>query len=302
MMDISIRQLEALVSVIENRSFSKASESLFLSQSTISGHISQLESILKTTLLTRENKRQIEPTADGWKAYGAAREILGLLSSFEEEFNGDERRQPFINVSASTVPSRYLLPGLIAAYTEEHPGSKFAILEGDTEFALERLKTGEASLAFVGSKLKLSSFHFLPICKDQIVLLTPNTPEYQKLYESGVQGKDLLDRPMIMRETGSGTRREFDRYLSRVGFNHDMLKVIGYMSDVEAVKGAVAKGLGASIISEKAADDFVRTGQAIAFQLEPGGCCRDLYLAYQRNKRLSPKEQSFVSFAKKYFL
>ena len=71
-MDISLRQLEAFIKVAEHRSFSKAGDELFLSQSTISSHVAQLEQSLQVTLIKRREKKNIELTEEGQRAYRAA--------------------------------------------------------------------------------------------------------------------------------------------------------------------------------------------------------------------------------------
>ena len=74
-MDISLRQLEAFIKVAEHRSFSKAGDELFLSQSTISSHVAQLEQSLQVTLIKRREKKNIELTEEGKRAYRAAQII-----------------------------------------------------------------------------------------------------------------------------------------------------------------------------------------------------------------------------------
>ena len=75
-MDISLRQLEAFIKVAEHRSFSKAGDELFLSQSTISSHVAQLEQSLQVTLIKRREKKNIELTEEGQRAYRAAQIII----------------------------------------------------------------------------------------------------------------------------------------------------------------------------------------------------------------------------------
>ena len=89
-MDISLRQLEAFVQTVENRSFSKAADALFLSQSTVSSHVAQLEALLHVSLLERSEKRYANPTPEGWRVYNSAKEILNLCKHMEEEFRPEE--------------------------------------------------------------------------------------------------------------------------------------------------------------------------------------------------------------------
>ncbi|HWS30541.1 MAG TPA: selenium metabolism-associated LysR family transcriptional regulator [Clostridia bacterium] len=298
-MEISLRQLEVFVSTVENRSFSKAAEALFLSQSTVSSHIAQLEAVLQQPLLERRDKRLAEPTAVGRRVYNAAKEILALCRNMQEEFSTDESGPAFISIAASTVPSRYLVPQLIAAYVAKYPGTRFSVLEGDSTFALEKLKSGEAAVAFLGTRYESRSFQYHAICKDRLVLITPNTEEFLSKQKDGVLGKELLSYPMIMREPGSGTRNEMHKYLTHIGVNPASLPVVAYMSDMEAIKKAVINGLGISIISERVAERAILSGEVLCFQLDAKDLYRNLYLAHAKNRHLRAAERNFIAFATK---
>jgi len=295
-MEISLRQLEVFVSTVENRSFSKAAETLYLSQSTVSAHIAQLETVLQTPLLERRDKRLAEPTAAGWRVYNSAKQILTLCRNMQEEFSAAESSPAFISIAASTAPSRYLVPQLIAAYVEKYPGTRFSVLEGDSAFALEKLKSGEAALAFMGTRYGARAFQYRTVCRDRIVLIAPNTKEFLSKQKDGALGKDLLSYPIIMREAGSGTRKEADKYLAHIGAKPESLSVVAYMNDMESIKKAVISGLGVTIISERVAQDAILAGQVLRFPLDAGDFYRDLYLAYAKNRHFTLAERSFIAF------
>ncbi|MEL7610360.1 MAG: selenium metabolism-associated LysR family transcriptional regulator [Bacillota bacterium] len=299
-MDISLRQLEVFVSTVENRSFSKAADALYLSQSTVSSHIAQLETLLKAPLLERKDKRSAEPTPAGWRVYKSAKEILNLCRNMQDEFSLDESNRQFICIAASTVPSRYLVPQLISAYVAKYPGAKFSVLEGDSAYALEKLKTGEAALAFVGTKYRTRSFHYHTLCRDRIVLITPNTGEFLTKQKEGVFGRELLSYPMILREAGSGTRKETDKYLAHIGVGPENLSIIAHMNDMESIKKAVISGLGTTIISERVAEDAIAAGKVLRFQLDAEDFYRNLYLAYAKNRHFAAEERNFIAFAQKH--
>ena len=76
MLKINLKQLEAFVATAEFSSFTKASEELFLTQSTVSSHISALERILGVRLIQRGSRRRVQLTQEGKHAYEMAKEIL----------------------------------------------------------------------------------------------------------------------------------------------------------------------------------------------------------------------------------
>lgn len=298
-MDISLGQLEAFVSVVENRSFSKAGEELFLSQSTISSHVAKLERALQTTLLHRREKKNVEPTEEGMQAYRSAVQILSQARALEDMFRQEVKDQPVISIASSTVPSSYVLPDILNGYNASRPECRFLVLDGDSSFALDRLQTGEAVFAFVGTKSRRGMVCYHTVCRDRMVLITPKTAEYMEKKKQGILGRALLDQPMILRESGSGTRRETDNYLRSIGFDPANITVAAYMNNIEGIKSMVAGGGGVSILSERAARDAIQAGRVLRFDLEEDGPYRDISIAYLKNRCLTAAEQAFLNYVKK---
>ena len=106
-MDISLRQLEAFIKVAEHRSFSKAGDELFLSQSTISSHVAQLEQSLHVTLIKRREKKNIELTEEGQRAYRAAQIIINQAEMLQNMFRKEEAdlRKTDYDLIHTAVPS-----------------------------------------------------------------------------------------------------------------------------------------------------------------------------------------------------
>ena len=291
-MDISLRQLEAFIKVAEHRSFSKAGDELFLSQSTISSHVAQLEQSLQVTLIKRREKKNIELTEEGQRAYRAAQIIINQAEMLQNMFRKEEADQPLISIAASTVPSSYILPGIMTGFSDLKPECRFSVLDGDSSFALERLQNGEAVFAFVGTSSRKTVFSY------HTVLITPNNKEFAEKKEMGVLGRELLKWPMIMRESGSGTRRETDNYLKSIGMSSAELNVAGYMNNIEGIKSMVAAGKGTTILSERAAADAIRDGRVLCFELEKEGPYRDIYIAYLKNRSFTQTEQAFLNYVR----
>ena len=112
---------------------------------------------------------------------------------------------------------------------------------------------------------------------------------------------DLKKEPFILREYGSGTRKETEDSLTQMGVDPKALHVIAQMDSTESIKQAVAKGLGISITSRIAAEDYVRFGMLLAFDLKSEYLKRKFYFVYHKDRPLSPAAEAFMKFAKEYF-
>ena len=84
MLKINLKQLEAFVATAEFSSFTKASEELFLTQSTVSSHINALESTLGIRLIQRSARQRVSLTKEGELVYREAREILDRCQTLQE--------------------------------------------------------------------------------------------------------------------------------------------------------------------------------------------------------------------------
>ena len=118
---MNLKQLEAFVKVTEGRSFSKAAKELFLTQPTISAHIASLEKELNTRLFVR-NTKEVSLSEDGTVLYEYAKQMVELERKIEYAFLHEEQDAPqCITIAASTIPAQYLLPRILARFSERYP-------------------------------------------------------------------------------------------------------------------------------------------------------------------------------------
>ena len=129
---MDFKQLEAFAYVVKLKSFSRAAEQIYLTQPTISNHISTLEKELDTKLLERGSKT-VYPTPSGKILYNYAEKMLNLredavcaVRRYNKELKGN------LTICASTVPSQYVLPKLMTAFREEYPNVVFQINRQDS--------------------------------------------------------------------------------------------------------------------------------------------------------------------------
>ena len=115
MIDLSLKQLEVFAAVAEYNSFTQAAEMLYLSQSTVSSHVKNLENALGVQLFNRSAHRKMELTEEGRRIYGVVREILDRCQELQDCL-GSSEQLPILTVAASTVPAQYLLPKIGRAH------------------------------------------------------------------------------------------------------------------------------------------------------------------------------------------
>ena len=164
---MEFKQLEAFVAVVDYGSFSEAARRLYLTQPTISAHIRSLEDELHMKLIIRTTKKTTI-TAKGYQLYDSAVRMLEIRNNLLENFTGAHKHM--IDLAASTIPSSYLLPELLAAFGKTHPDVYFHSIQSDSSESISRVLDGTVDLALVGQNTRDESCVFIPFCHDELVL------------------------------------------------------------------------------------------------------------------------------------
>lgn len=296
---MEFKQLQSFVAVVKYQSFTKAAEKLFVSQPTISAHISQLEEELNKRLIIRTTK-SIEITPKGQEVYDYAVHILDMKDRIVESCSTGSKK--IIHLGASTIPSAYILPDLLQEFGTRFPDTYFSIHQSDSQGIIDGLKDGLFDIGMIGMEVEDEQIECIPFYKDHMILITPVTDRFLEMkQDSNWSLHTLLKEPMIMREAGSGSKKTADLYLENMGISYEDLNIIARINDQEAIKNMVAKGLGVSIISEMAAKNFLAEKRILGFPLESKISGRQIYLIHRKSYVFHASVQSFLKYIKKKY-
>ena len=295
---MEFKQLEAFVAVVDYGSFSEAARKLYLTQPTISAHVRSLEEELHTKLILRTTKKTTITTR-GYQLYDSAVRMLEIRNNLLENFTGVQKHM--IDLAASTIPSSYLLPEILAGFGKTHPDIYFHSIQADSAESINRVLDGTVDLALVGQNTRDETCVFLPFCQDELVIATPITNHYLGLQNKSVTFEDFIKDPIIIREKGSGTKKEMDLFLEQIGVTPNDLNVIARMNDLEGIKKSIVNGLGISILSARSAIDLQKTKQILLFPLEESAHKRTFYIVYSKNRILKPHVRQFIQFVQNFY-
>ena len=297
-MNISLKQLEVFVTIVECGNFTEAGKRLYLAQSTVSSHITALEETLRVSLFRRESKRTIELTADGKRVYQYAKDVVNKCNILEEASALEERRE--LVIGASTAPSKSLLPQRMLDFQQAHPECCCVVRSGDSEQIQQMVLDGDVQIGFVGSTDNRQQLCYERIARDRLVLITPNTPRFAKLHAQGVLGRELLSESLIFRDRGSGTQKMIDNYLTSREDGNFTPDVRFYTADPEMLQELVSMGAGVSILSALSVEERVKGGKLLCFELEENPFYRNIYMVYQRKGTLSELAKAFVAMMRSH--
>ncbi|MDD3192898.1 MAG: selenium metabolism-associated LysR family transcriptional regulator [Oscillospiraceae bacterium] len=298
---MDLKQLEIFLSVVEHHSFSKAAEQLYLTQPTVSAHIRTLEKELGTNLIIRSPKGAF-PSEDGALLGEYARDMLALRDNALNWFqNKRESKGGEIHIAASTVPSQYVLPPIMAAFCRENPSSAFHVLRCDSGEVVEQVASRRVELGMTGTRMGSEPCDFEAFYEDQLVVITPNTERYRQMKQNGFPLEQLSREPFLVRERGSGTRREAERFLQEIGVDPKGLHVVAQQDDPESIKHAVSQGLGIAIVSELGVLDYERFQMVQVLRFDHPLLKRQLYLVTHKEHALSEPVQKLRAFVREYY-
>ncbi len=298
---MNLKQLEAFVRVAETKSFSAAAKILFLTQPTVSAHIASLERELNTCLLIR-NTKGVALSESGKELYAYAEQMLELEQKIRERF-GLTGRQPgsVLRIAASTIPSLYLLPDIMARFRKEYPEEQLKLFETDSSGVVEMILSHKADVGFAGTVLEKGSCTYIPFYQDELVVLTPSSERYRARKNDDIVSW-ILEEPVILREEGSGTRKEALRLLAQTGVDISKLNVAAMMENQETIKRSVGSGMGISILSKLAAKEEIDSGKLLAFPLGETGGKRNINVVYDAGYPSLPAADKFIKTVKQMYL
>jgi len=279
---MDIHQLRVFASVFKNKSFSKASQALHLTQPTISNHIKALEDEFECRLFDRMG-RTIIPTKEAEVLYGQSIEIIEKADALKEAL-GELKKiaSGKLIIGASTIPGVYLMPRIMSEFRKKYPAISFQILIADSGGIVDGIAKHELLLGIVGAKLGNDQINYLPFVEDELIVVSAP----MKTEKSSISLKELMTLPMVFREEGSGTRKEAEKFLASKGIAPEDMKIAGIFGSTDAVKQAVKAGLGVSILSKFSVADELEHKLLEEIKLTDVQIKRSFYIVTHKKRTL----------------
>lgn len=297
---MDFKQIEAFVNVIKYKSFSKAADALFLTQPTISIHINVLEKELNMQLINRQCKEAL-PTKQGKIFYKYALMMLNTREKAIYSLNNlSSNLSGILEIQASSIPGEYIVPELITRFNLIYPQVKFNLEQSDSSTVTRNILENKGEIGFTGAK-EDNDLNYIPLIKDEAVLITPLNEKFKSLGRNVLKLEDFIEEPFIVREQGSGTRKEFESRIESLGYDPGKLNIVARINSMESIKHAVASGLGISIISKIAVDRYLDQNRFLTFGIEKYDFEREFYIVYNKKITLSPRAETFKEFVLDYY-
>ena len=289
------RRLQVFHAVAKHLSFTKAAETLFMTQPAVTFQIKQLEEHFNTRLFERGHG-QIALTETGHVVFGYAERILGLSAELDSRLKDMTGQMvgPLL-IGASMTIAEYLLPQVLGEFNARFPSITPRLLVANSEAVQIQVAEHSLDVGFIEGDSLLPSLVTEFVCEDELLVVCAPSHPLAKL--DCISPGLLAQHAYISREPGSGTREVSDNYLQKIGIAADSLQPVMELGSPEALKGLVATGRGFAIMSRATVVKEARMGLLVGIPLAPR-LVRNLALVYSKQKFHSKYVGTFVGFAK----
>jgi len=291
------RRLQVFHTVARLLSFTKAAESLHMTQPAVTFQVRQLEEQFNTRLFDRTHNR-ISLTEAGELVFQYADRIFDLYAKMDNEvreLTGEV--SGVLILGASTTIAEYMLPSLLGDFKAEYPDVTVQLKVANSDGIVSMVENNVIDLGVVEAPVANRNLAVEECRMDQLVLIVP--PSHPLAAERKVDAKQILPYPFICREEGSGTREVVGDFLNKGGINPNDVNFIMELGSPEAIKGAVEAGMGVSILSRATLQKELLLGTLKAIVLEPA-LERPFSFVHQKQKFRVRAMEELLNFARGY--
>ena len=288
---MTLRHLQIFLDVADSGKMTSTAEKLYISQSSVSQAIADLEAEYNVKLFERLNKR-LYITEQGKQLLTYARSIMSLYRDMDECMRN---KKPTLRIGSTFTIASTDLSTLIRELSRALPSSKTSVVVERTPILEMQLLRNELDIAYVEGKIESDAIITERILEDELMLMVPpNHPFFQR-DEASIQ--ELQDQPFIQREETSQTRKLFEQHLHK--YNVQVYNK-WICNNMEAIKAAVLNGQGMAIMSARLLRSECEAGLLKPVRLRGISINRTFSMAYHKDKYISPDLATFIRICRSH--
>ena len=289
-MHLTLQQLRLFEAVSRLGSFTRAAEELCITQPAVSIQIKRLEDQVGLPLFEHVGKKNISTTA-GKETYAASQDILNRIKTYEnsiEELKGIVKGTLQICV---VTTAKYFLPDLLGSFLQQYPEVEPKLKFTNRARVIERLMNNDDDFVVMGKTPSDDNFEAYPFLNNILGIVAH--ADHPLANKKNITIEELANQRFLIRESGSGTRHVFDRYL-----NKRNVKIEPYMElgSSEAIKQAVMAGLGIAVLSLHSVQLEREVNKLTVLDVEGFPLKRRWYAVHLKGRTLSLVARTFMDY------
>lgn len=286
------QQLRSFEATARLLSVTRAAEELHIAQPTVSLQLRELAENVGMPLFEQQGRR-LHLTEAGEELLETVREVFSLWSRFESrmaELKGVHRGT--LRLAAVTT-AEYLLPQLLGPFCESYPGVEVQLAVENRATILQRLDKGMDDLTVMMLPPEDERVRTLPFMESPLVVIAAKGHRLE--HRKRLTLDSLREERWLLRENGSGGRQMVEAHFAHEGFHPRIAMALG---SNEAIKHAVAGGLGITVLSRHALGSDPAAQGLVELKVQgfplPGEFC----FVMREGRRLSPAAEAFLQFVR----
>ncbi|MBC8085604.1 MAG: LysR family transcriptional regulator, partial [Hymenobacter sp.] len=291
---------EIFLEVARQLSFTKAGQTLFLSQSAVSKQVKGLEEYYQTGLFERLGN-SVVLTPAGVLLYRKLLLAKQLQHELHQEFaalSPGFSPQVRMVIGASTTISLYVIPPVLSAYLSQYPNTQLTLKNRNSENILKALLEHEIDLGIIEGIHKVSTVTYTPLLTDEVVAVcSPRNP----LHGRELTAHDLPGIPVALREAGSGTLAVLEEALATHRLKLTDLLVKVRLGGTEALKNFVRVDTCLAFLPRQAVMKELASGELREVRIRDLNLVRHFDFVQRKGTENNVPYKSFVQFTRRYY-
>lgn len=244
--------LQSFLRVVEFGSFSKAAESLSLSQPAVTQHIKQLEDAYGIRLFIR-SRQQLQLTREGKVLLTYARRITALEQAMAQEIRTGGRQISSLTVGITHTAESNMTITAIAAFTHSLKNTNLKIYTNSTRELISLVQNYELDFAIVDQVINSPQLQYTQLDSDSLVLVLP--PEHPLAELEQVDLQAIKQEPLILRLPQANTRNMFVAALDAINISIQDFNVFMEIDSIDTIKDLIRRNFGLSVLAKSACVD-----------------------------------------------
>lgn len=288
-------QLEAFITIAQERSFSRAAERLARTQPAVSIAIKKLEEEIGVPLLDRTRKN-IALTDAGEVMFEYAQKILGLRSEATSSINELRQLQyGKVTVGANESTSLYFLPNIILAYRQQHPQIKLEVYRTFSEQLPRLVKEHRLDCALLAYDPQDSQLESFDVLHDELALVM--SPRHRLAKKAKVTVQELGEESFLAHNVKSPAREKVIQFFRD---HHVPLNISIELATIETIKRFAELDMGLALVPRMCVEEEIRTKRLVSVPVQGLKIKRTLRVVYLRDRVLSHAAAAFLQLVKSH--
>lgn len=286
---INFNQLRVFYHAARYENFTTAAGRLFITQPAVTAQVRLFEEHCNLKLFKKKG-RKIHLTDEGRILYDYACRVFDYEKEIDDVIE-DLRalKRGMLRLGTTKTYARYFMPLLMTSFHEAYPQVKIHLDEGSSLDMTLSLLDFKNEVAVIAKATDHPDVRFIPFSQEELVFIL--SPKHPLAAKKTVSLRELADEPIIMKETGSGTRKLVNGLFEKKGIGPNILMET---SNTEFIKQLVQRGDGVSFVVREAVATEIQEGKLAAVPIEKRKIYLDVSIAYLKDQRLSPAAQAFL--------